>query len=190
LSGPGEHHSAGWRGHVAVVSGGRGPGRPDHVKEARSRAVLPLDRPRLVVVLGCTVGAGQTVTALMLADLLAGLRAEPVAALDLNPGPASLTELAGAPAITVSALLADRAPGAHAAPRGPAGPGRGNRTRSRLDVICQDAEAAGGGVMPGLQFDRLAGVLGSRYTLTLADPGAPSVAKLLAEAGQLVLVAP
>src|SRR5262249_24565474 len=153
LSAPGEHRSAGWRGHVTVISGGRGPGRPDHVKEARSRAVLPLDRPRLVVVLGCTVGAGQTVNALMLADLLAGLLGglggERVAGLDLNPGPASLTELAGAPAITVSALLADRAPGAHAAHRGPAGPVRGNRTRSRLDVICQDAEAAGGGVMPG-----------------------------------------
>ena len=154
--------------------------------------MLPLDRPQLVVVLGCTVGAGQTVTALMLADLLAGLRAEPVAALDLNPGPASLTELAGVPAITVSALLADRAPGAHAAHRGQAGPAWGNRTRSRLNVICQDAEADadGGAAMPGLQFERLAGVLASRYTLTLADPGAPSVAKLLAEAGQLVLVAP
>jgi len=188
LSSPGEHRSAGWRGHVTVVSGGRGPGRPDHVKEARSRAVLPLDRPRLVVVLGCTVGAGQTVTALMLGDLLAGLRAEPVAALDLNPGPASLTALAGAPAITVSALLADRAPGAHAAHRGTAGPAKG--ARGRLDVICQDAGADGGAAMPGLQFDRLVEVLASRYTLTLADPGAPSVAKLLAEAGQLVLVAP
>ena len=188
LSGPGEHRSTGWRGHVTVVSGGRGPGRPDHVKEARSRAVLPLDRPRLVVVLGCTVGAGQTVTTLMLADLLAGLRAEPVAALDLNPGPASLTELAGVPASTVSALLADRAPGAHAAHRGPAGPARGNRARSRLDVICQDAD--GGAALPGLQFERLAEVLASRYTLTLGDPGAPSVAKLLAEAGRLVLVAP
>ena len=48
-----------------------GPGRPDHEKEARARAVLPLDGPRLVVVLGCTVGAGQTVTTLVLADLLA-----------------------------------------------------------------------------------------------------------------------
>ena len=190
LSGPGERRGAGWRGHVTVVPGGRGPGRPDHVKEARSRAVLPLDRPRLVLVLGCTVGAGQTVTALMLADLLAGLRAEPVAALDLNPGPASLTELARIPAIAVSALLADRAPGAHAVHRGPAGPARGNRTRGRLDVICQDADAEGGGAMPGLQFERLVGVLASRYMLTLADPGASAVAKMLADAGQLVLVAP
>ena len=152
--------------------------------------MLPLDRPRLVLVLGCTVGAGQTVTALMLADLLAGLRAEPVAALDLNPGPASLTELARIPAIAVSALLADRAPGAHAVHRGPAGPARGNRTRGRLDVICQDADAAGGGAMPGLQFERLVGVLASRYMLTLADPGASAVAKMLTDAGQLVLVAP
>jgi MinD-like ATPase involved in chromosome partitioning or flagellar assembly len=190
LSAPGERRSAGWRGHVTVVPGGRGPGRPDHAREARSRAVLPLDQPQLVVVLGCTVGAGQTVTALILADLLAGMRAEPVAALDLNPGPASLTELARVPAITVSALLADRAPGAHAAHRGPPGLARGGRTRSRLDVICQDVGAAGGGAMPGLQLERLAGVLASRYLLTLADPGAPAVAKMLAEAGQLVLVAP
>jgi MinD-like ATPase involved in chromosome partitioning or flagellar assembly len=190
LSGPGERRSGGWQGHVTVVPGGRGPGRPDHVKEARSRAVLPLDRPRLVVVLGCTVGAGQTVTALMLADLLAGLRGEPVAALDLNPGPASLTELARVPAITVGALLADRAPGAHAAHRGPDGPARGHRTRGRLDVICQDADAEGDGATPGLQLERVVGVLSSRYMLTLADPGAPAVAKMLAEAGQLVLVAP
>jgi len=189
LSGPGERRGAGWPGHVTVVPGGRGPGRPDHLKEARSRAVLPMDRPRLVVVLGCTVGAGQTVTALMLADLLAGLRAEPVAALDLNPGPASLAELAHVPAITVGALLGDRGPGAHAAHRGSAGPARGNRTHGRVDVICQDADA-GGGAMPGLQLERLAGVLASLYMLTLADPGAPAVAKVLAQAGQLVLVAP
>ena len=151
--------------------------------------MLPLDRPRLVVVLGCTVGAGQTVTVLMLADLLTGLRAEPVAALDLNPGPASLTELARVPAITVGALLADRAPGAHAAHRGPAGPARGIRTRGRLDVICQDADADGA-AMPGLQLERMVEVLASRYMLTLADPGAPAVARMLAEAGQLVLVAP
>jgi len=190
LSGPGERRGAGWRGHVSVVAGGHGPGRPDHIKEARARAVLPLDRPRLVVVLGCTVGAGQTVITLMLADLLAGLRAEPVAALDLNPGPASLTELAHVPAITVSTLLTDRAPGAHAAHRGPAGPARGNRTRGRLDVICQDAAAEGSTALPGLQYERLVGVLASRYTLTLTDPGASAVAKLLADTGQLVLVAP
>jgi MinD-like ATPase involved in chromosome partitioning or flagellar assembly len=187
LGGP---RGAGWRNHVTVVPGGQGPGVPDHVRQARERAVLPLDRPRLVVVLGCSVGAGQTVTALMLADHLAGLRGEPVAALDLNPGPASLCQLAHVPAITVSALLADRAPGAHAAHRPPATVPRAARTRARLDVICQDAAAEGVTALTSLQHSRLLASLTARYLLTLADPGAPAVPKLLAEADQLVLVAP
>jgi cellulose biosynthesis protein BcsQ len=202
LSGPGEQRSVGWRNHVTVVPGGRGPGRPDHEKEARERAVLPLNHPRLVVVLGCTVGAGQTVTTLMLADLLARLRDEPVAALDLNPGPASLTELARVPATTVSELLT-RSPGAHAAHAAGAGhTGQassvmhrsGARGRGRLDVICQDAaadgQADGKGVSASLQHDRLLDLLANRYLLALADPGASAVAKVLAAADQLVLVAP
>lgn len=159
--------------------------------------MLPLDHSRLVVVLGCTVGAGQTVTTLMLADLLASLRGEPVAALDLNPGPASLAEQAHVPATTVSAVLA-RPPGAHAAqaahaahatPRGPGAP-RGSRGRGRLDVICQDAAAEGSGASASLQHSRLLDLLASRYPLTLADPGAGAVAKVVAAADQLVLVAP
>ena len=202
LSGPGEQRSVSWRNHVTVVPGGRGPGRPDPEKEAKARAVLPLNRPRLVVVLGCTVGAGQTVTTLMLADLLARLRDEPVAALDLNPGPASLTELARIPATTVSALLA-RPPGAHAAHAAGAGHAGqaasvmhrgGSRGRGRLDVICQDAtpdeQADGTGASASLQHSRLLDLLASRYLLTLADPGASAVAKVLAAADQLVLVAP
>src|SRR6266702_4724114 len=196
LSGPGEHR-AGWRGHVSIVPGGRGPGRPDQQKRAKARAVLPVDGPRLVVVLGCTVGAGQTVTTLMLADLLSSLRGEPVAALDLNAGPASLTELARVPAISVSDLLAGRAPASPATHRGHGGRtglGRGradsNGSRGRLDVICDDATASDGGAARALQHGRLLDVLASRYSLTLADPGAPAVAKMLAAADQLVLVAP
>ncbi len=196
LSGPGEHR-AGWRGHVSIVPGGRGPGRPDQQKRAKARAVLPVDGPRLVVVLGCTVGAGQTVTTLMLADLLSSLRGEPVAALDLNAGPASLTELARVPAISVSDLLAGRAPASPATHRGHGGRtglGRGradsNGSRGRLDVICDDATASDGGAARAVQHGRLLDVLASRYSLTLADPGAPAVAKLLAAADQLVLVAP
>ena len=206
LGGPGEQRGTGWRSHVTVVPGGRGPGRPDHEKEARARAVLALDGPRLVVVLGCTVGAGQTVTTLVLADLLAGLRGEPVAALDLNPGPASLAELARMPATTVSALVA-RPPGAHVAHAGPAGQAGnaasvmhrgGSRARGRLDVICQDAAAGGQGdaaadgmaAPASLQHSRMLDILASRYPLTLADPGASAVARVLAAADQLVLVAP
>jgi MinD-like ATPase involved in chromosome partitioning or flagellar assembly len=209
LSGPGDQRAADWRNHVTVAPGGRGPGRPDHEKEARARAVLPFDGPRLIVVLGCTVGAGQTVTTLMLADLLADLRGEPVAALDLNPGPASLSELARVPATTVSTVLATRSPGAHAAhpgqpahaahpdqpghaahPGRPGGAARGPRGRGRLDVICQDAAATASGAMTSLEHGRLIDVLAGRYPLTLADPGASAVAKVLAVADQLVLVAP
>jgi MinD-like ATPase involved in chromosome partitioning or flagellar assembly len=208
LGRPGTRPGAGWRSHVTVVPGGQGPGRPDPIKEAKARAVLPLDQPRLTVVLGCTVGAGQTMTALMLADLLASLREEPVAALDLNPGPTSLTELAGLPATPVSALLARRATSgqpAHAAPR--RGPGaRGPRgghpggTGPRADIICDDPAGGGSWTAGGLAVagqpaarprpGRLFEFLASRYTLTVADPGAAAVARVLPAADQLVLVAP
>ncbi|HEV2375674.1 MAG TPA: hypothetical protein VGS19_26360, partial [Streptosporangiaceae bacterium] len=191
------------------------PGRPDLDRQARERAVLPLDGPRLVVVLGCTVGAGQTMTTFILAELLAELRGEPVAALDLNPGPASLATLATQPATTVSALLANRNPAgrpAHAAapaPRSTAHRGsawRGSpRVKSQLDVISEDPTApglaapgravTGGAIGPepasaNLRYDRLFSVLASRYTVSVADPGASAVSRVLPAADQLVLVVP
>ena len=64
-------------------------------------------------------------------------------------------------------------------------------------MICQDATADGkaGGkadeaAPPSLQHSRLFDILASRYPLTLADPGASAVARVLAAADQLVLVAP
>lgn len=259
LGRPGPRPTAGWRSHVTVVPGGQGPGRPDPVKEAKARVVLPLERPYLVVVLGCTVGAGQTVTALMLAELLASMRGEPVAALDLNPGPSSLTELAGLPAIPVSALLAPRThtgQPAHAAPRRHQSGKASRDISARPDVICDDPAGGGswtaagrGAGAPGIRLvsspvdddatpggsdsdrgghvtaaqsagqadsqasgqdngpgvglgsvpragglsgrpSRLFEFLASRYPLTLADPGAAAVARVLPAADQLVLVAP
>lgn len=167
-----------------MVPGGRGPGRPDHYKRDRTRATAALDGPRLVAVLGCTVGAGQTVTALMLADLLARLRGEPVAALDLNPGPASLAEQAQVPlAATVSALLAGRGPARQAAHFG-------TRGRGRLDVIAQDIPPEGARSVGDQDHRRLYDLLASRYQLVVADPGAVAVARALAAADQLILVAP
>ncbi len=184
LSGPADQRSSTWRDHVAVVPGGRGPGRPDLLKRDRGRATGAFDGPRLVVVLGCTVGAGQTVTALMLADLLARLRSEPVAALDLNPGPASLAEQAGGPpAATVSAVLAGREParqGAHF----------GGRSRGRLDVIAQDVPADRPGPVSDTGLQLLYDILASRYQLIVTDPGAAGVARALSVADQLILVAP
>ncbi len=144
----------------------------------RARVLLPIRGPRLIVVLGCTVGAGQSVTTLMLADVLASLRTEPVAALDLNPGQAALTELAHcAPAASARGLLAGQQAGR---PRGP----------GQLDLITHDSVADGRPDLSDAEYIRLVRILASQYPLTLADPGATAVARVLAAADQLVLVAP
>ncbi len=181
LSGPGQHRAGlSWREHVRVVPGGHGPGRPDMERRDRARVQLPIHGPRLIVVLGCTVGAGQTVTTLMLADVLAALRGEPVAALDLNPGQTSLTDLARtSPAGTARGLLAG------ATPTVP-----GQRGRGRLDLIAHDSAPEGGPALADEEYARVLEVLTSRYPLTLTDPGASAVARVLSEADQLILVAP
>jgi MinD-like ATPase involved in chromosome partitioning or flagellar assembly len=194
LSGPADQRSANWRDHVVVVPGGLGPGRPDHDKRDRARAVLPVDGPRLVAVLGCTVGAGQTVTTLIVADLLASLRGEPVAALDLNPGPASLGELAPRTPVTVGSMLAAPALGSdqaggprHAAPRNrPAQQG----SPGRLDVVTPEVRGDGSLALGDPEYRRLFDTVAARYPLSFADPGAAAVARVLAAADQLVLVAP
>jgi MinD-like ATPase involved in chromosome partitioning or flagellar assembly len=181
LSGPGQHRAgSNWREHVRVVPGGNGPGRPDMERRDRARVLLPIHGPRLIVVLGCTVGAGQSVTTLMLADVLAALRGEPVAALDLNPGQASLTGLARtSPAATARGLLGGSAP---IVP--------GQRGRGRLDLIAHDSAPDGGPALADGEYARVLDVLTSRYPLTLTDPGASAVARVLSTANQLVLVAP
>ena len=180
IGGPGQHRGGtGWREHVRVVPGGHGPGRPDMEQRDRARALLPIPEPRLAVMLGCTVGAGQTVTALMVAEVLASLRSEPVATLDLNPGQASLASLTDAvPAATVRSLLA-----------GPATSLRPGLRRGHPDLIAHDTAASGEGLSDP-DYARLVQILSSRYPVTLADPGPAAVARLLAAADQLVLVAP
>ncbi len=113
LSGPGSRDEVSWRRQVKVVAGGQGPGKRDQEALDRDRARLPLAGPRRIVVLGCTRGAGQTVTALMTSHILAAVRGIPVAALDLNPGPTSLAARR-APALSVQALLAGHEPGQQA----------------------------------------------------------------------------
>ena len=57
--------ASGWHDRVVVVPGGHRPGKPDQVQRDQARARLPLAGPARVVVLGCTAGAGQTVTTLL-----------------------------------------------------------------------------------------------------------------------------
>jgi MinD-like ATPase involved in chromosome partitioning or flagellar assembly len=165
----------GWREHVVIVPGGHRPGKPDQLQRDRARARLAVSGPRRIVVLGCTRGAGQTMTALLAADILAALRAEPVAVLDLNPGRGSLTERAAA----LPGLILD--PPEDAAPADPVGRPAG----SGLQVISAGAAAPGAD-----DAGRILDLVSARYQLTLADPAAGCVPGTLEVADQLVIVAP
>ena len=191
LSGPAADRIDSWQRRVRVVPGGQGPGKRDRETLDRDRARLPLAGPRRIVFLGCTSGAGQTVTALMTGQLLAALRGVPVAAIDLNPGHGSLIGQAQtAPALTVAAFLAGSVPPGHPGPaasaRGPAGPATG----ARFDVITSDADPAASAAAGDRDYPRLAERAGQYYPLTMLDPGASAVTRVLGIADQLVLVAP
>ena len=187
LSGPGSLNDASWRRRVKVVTGGQGqgPGQRDQAALDRERARLPLAGPRRIAVLGCTSGAGQSVIALMTGHVLAGARAVPVAALDLNPGDNSLASRIE-PVTSVTALLTGRGPGPEAAAAQPwAWSGRG-RARGRLDVIASDDTR----VLGAGDYQRLAGLLAERYPLTMIDPAPSGLTRVLSLADQLVLVTP
>jgi MinD-like ATPase involved in chromosome partitioning or flagellar assembly len=188
LSGPGSRGEVSWRRQVKVVPGGQGPGKRDQEALDRDRARLPLAGPCRIAVLGCTRGAGQTVTALMTGHILAAVRGAPVAALDLNPGATSLAARRE-PAASARALLA--------------GPQAGVEPGPRLDVIGErpapaavtNAENAADAAHPAPpldagDFQRLGGLLAERYPVTMIDPAPSGLTRVLAAADQLVLVAP
>jgi MinD-like ATPase involved in chromosome partitioning or flagellar assembly len=147
----------------------------------RTRVQLPLGFSARIIVLGCTVGAGQTMTALLAGEVLASLRADSVAVLDLNPGSGSAINRAEArPALSHSALARS----------------------SRLAVIGTDPELSGAsdeGAGPAGPAepppDPNAGamrfqVAAREHDLVIADPGTAAMPRLLAIADQLILVAP
>jgi TcpE family len=169
-SSPGGGAANGWHDRVVVVPGGHRPGKPDQVQRDQARARLPLAGPARIVVLGCTAGAGQTVTTLLTGHLLAGLRGEAVAVLDLSAGPGSLTEQAR----QIPRLL----PGRRSEEP------RSSRERG-LQVVTAD-DHADEPADAGTLIDAVV----SRYPLTLADPAAAQVPRALHVADQLVLVAP
>jgi len=124
------------------------------------------------VVLGCTSGAGQTVITLLTGQLLASLRGEPVAVLDLSrEGDATLTEQAQ----SVPLLLPSQRAAASALSHSAAGE-RG------LQVVTASATDDD----PGKVINSVV----ARYPLTLTDPNAASVPRCLRVADQLILVAP
>jgi len=183
-----------WRDRVVVVPGGHRPGKPDQLQRDRARARLPVSGPQRIVVLGCTRGAGQTTTVLLTGDMLAALRDEAVAVLDLNPGRNSLAEQAAAiPGLVADPLAAPQlvgddnwtrtgglADGTGAQGPGSAPPGGG----SGLQVISGNSVAGSG------DAGRIINAVARRYRLTLADPSAGSVSRTLEVADQLMIVAP
>ena len=188
LSGPFRDRNLSWHTKVKIVTGaGQGPGSRDQEALDRARARLPLKGAKRILVLGCTSGAGQTVTALMTGHILASLREEPVAAVDLHDG--TLARYT-APAAWLREVLDGAQPQAQpsAHPDGLPPKARAERHRNadlpRLDVIASDD--------PLLDGDerRLADHLGRHYPLTILDPGATGLTRLLKITDQLVLVAP
>ena len=128
--------------------------------------------------LGCTVGAGQTMTALLTGEVLASLRTDKVAALDLNPGSGSLAQRAESrPALSQAGSLGSSRLVVVVPPRpGSAGhAGAAGQAASRRDPAAD-----------ALAFSAAA----DRHELVLADPATAAVPRLLAIADQLVLVAP
>jgi hypothetical protein len=163
--------AGGRREPVVIVPGGHRPGKPDQVQRDQARARLPLEAPARVVVLGCTAGAGQTITTLLTGQLLASLRGEAVAVLDLGHGQGSLTEQAR----TIPMLLPSQRAGAGVQPA-TASAERG------LQVV-----TTGGSEQDAAE---IINSVVARYRLTLADPDATCVPKTMSVADQLILVAP
>jgi conjugation transfer TcpE-like protein len=182
LSGPSRDRNLTWHGKVKIVAGtGQGPGKRDQEALDRARARLPLKTPRRVLVLGCTSGAGQSITTLMTGHMLASLREEPVAAVDLHDG-----ELArySAPAGWLEDLLSGRPPHGSMKAR-PDGLGPTPKpVPARLDVLASRDPLRDGDEL------KLAVQLTRHYSLTVLDPGATGLMKLLKIADQLIIVVP
>jgi hypothetical protein len=186
LSGPSRDRNLSWHGTVKIVTGAgtgaaQGPGARDQEALDRNRARLPIEGPRRILILGCTTGAGQTVTAMMVGYMLASLREQPVAVVDLHDGTLARYR---APSAWLDEILAGRPPlairptrpdGLHPTPK--ANP-------ARLDVIASHEPLGDGDEI------KLAVQLNRHYPLTVLDSGPAGLTKLLKVTDQLVLVAP
>jgi MinD-like ATPase involved in chromosome partitioning or flagellar assembly len=155
----------------------------DGIYEERIRTRI--DGARRIVVLGCTGGAGQTVTALMLGHTFAAHRDDRIIAVDVNPGP---TGLAGRTRSetreTLTSLLthAERLTGYPAMRR------HTSATRSGLEIV-----AAGKNPVQALDdrdYALATRTLDRFYAVSLLDAAAAVVARVLPYTDQIVLVAP
>ncbi|MEV6149398.1 TcpE family conjugal transfer membrane protein [Nonomuraea sp. NPDC052129] len=184
--------SGGWRRIAQVVVGG-GSVRTDgsEIDEARTRAVF--SGSRRVVVLGCTGGAGQSTTALMLGHTFAQYRDDRVVAIDANIGGNTLTSrIDPETPETLASLLAglERVSG-YLTMRGYT-----TRTGSGLEVIGADTDAdaeqrlSDRTLFSDHRLGQAMHLLDRHYKLAVMDPAAALAARVLPYADQLVLVVP
>jgi MinD-like ATPase involved in chromosome partitioning or flagellar assembly len=165
----------GWHERVVVVPGGHRPGKPDQLQRDQARARMPLPGPARIVILGCTAGAGQTTTTLLTGQLLAALRSEAIAVLDIGSG-------SGSGSLTEQARQIPRLLPGH---RDRSGAAAGSGGERGLQVVTADAPAD----QPA-DAGKLIDAVVARYQITIADPAAPHVPRAVQAADQLVLVAP
>ena len=184
LSGPAREQNPSWHGKVKIVTGAgasHGPGARDQEALDRNRARLDVPEPRRILVLGCTGGAGQTVTALMTGYMLASLREHPVAVVDLHDGTLARYR---APAAWLDEILAGRPP-QQVTPSRPDGLNPTPKpSPARLDVIASHQQPREGDEI------KLAVQLNRHYPLTVLDPGPSFLTRLLKVTDQLVVVVP
>ncbi|KAA9374972.1 hypothetical protein F5972_28815 [Microbispora cellulosiformans] len=184
----GRDPSGGWRRLAQVVVGGS---RTDGMEVDEARARVPLTTSRRIMVLGCTGGAGQTTTALMLGHTLARYRDDRVLALDANTGEGTLTtRIAAESPETLSSLLeGSEEVSGYLGMRSYT-----TRCESGLEVVGADTDDRVTQRLAERAFladwRRTLAALDRHYRLTVIDPAAALAARLLPYADQLVLVAP
>jgi len=184
LSGPAREQNPSWHGKVKIVTGAgasHGPGARDQEALDRNRARLDVPEPRRILVLGCTGGAGQTVTALMTGYMLASLREHPVAVVDLHDGTLARYR---APAAWLDEILAGRPPQQVTAARPDGLNPTPKPNPARLDVIASHQQPRDGDEI------KLAVQLNRHYPLTVLDPGPAFLTRLLKITDQLAVVVP
>jgi MinD-like ATPase involved in chromosome partitioning or flagellar assembly len=182
---PGPEHEGlpggGLRRLLKAMSGGN----TEIDAEYLERLQRPFYGARHIVVLGCTGGAGQTVTALMMGHTFAQQCGEPIVAIDVNPGPGALarrTRSQTPETLTGLIARAEQVTSLTAVRR------YTSRAKSGLDVI-----AAGKNPVQALDDRDYAlafRTLDHFYSVTMLDAAAAIVARVLPYADQLILVAP
>lgn len=170
-----------------VLPGRRVSADGEAAREAAAKINSSFAGARRVVVLGCTGGAGQTVTALMLGHTLARHRPDRCVAVDLNPGIGSLARRSRTetPETLTSLLARAEAIRGYLAMRAYT-----SQSPSRLEVLASDDEPTLLQTLSDQDYATALSILDHHYKVVVLDPAAAIVARLLPFADQLVLVAP